>query len=196
MCCSLIIAGFVLGVREEGSLIDLSYKGVIFGVVGSLFVCLNAIYTKKSMPAVDGNIWKLQMYNNFNAVILFLPLMFFNNEQSVLKSFTHFKDPYFWAMISLSGVFGIGIGFVTGLQIKVTSPLTHNISGTAKACVQTVIAVMVFATFKSGLWWVCNLMVLFGSGLYTYVKHNDMKLMQVLQEKEKEQTEKNKADLV
>lgn len=185
MCCGLIIAGFVLGVREEGTLIDLSYKGVFFGVVGSLFVCLNAIYTKKCMPAVDGNIWKLQMYNNFNAVFLFLPLMLFNNEQAVLMSFTHLKESYFWIMMSLSGVFGIGIGFVTGLQIKVTSPLTHNISGTAKACVQTVIAVMVFATFKSGLWWMCNMMVLFGSALYTYAKHADMKSNQLAEEKEK-----------
>ena len=32
------------------------------------------------------------------------------------------------------------IGYVTGLQIKVTSPLTHNISGTAKAAAQTVLA--------------------------------------------------------
>jgi len=185
MCCGLIIAGFVLGIREEGTLIDLSYKGVFFGVIGSLFVCLNAIYTKKCMPAVDGNIWKLQMYNNFNAVFLFLPLMFFNNEHAVVASFTHLKEIYFWIMMSLSGVFGIGIGFVTGLQIKVTSPLTHNISGTAKACVQTVIAVVVFATFKSGLWWVCNLMVLFGSGLYTYVKHSDMKANQLAEQKDK-----------
>jgi len=163
LCCGLIIAGFALGVREEGTLSDLSYKGVVFGVMGSLFVCLNAIYTKRCMPAVDGNIWKLQMYNNFNASLLFIPLIIFNDEQSVLTSFTHLKDPYFWLMMSLSGVFGIGIGFVTGLQIKVTSPLTHNISGTAKACVQTVIAAMVYVTYKSGLWWVCNFMVLGGS---------------------------------
>ena len=32
------------------------------------------------------------------------------------------------------------IGYVSGLQIKVTSPLTHNISGTAKAAGQTVLA--------------------------------------------------------
>ena len=32
------------------------------------------------------------------------------------------------------------IGYVTGLQIKVTSPLSHNISGTAKAAGQTVLA--------------------------------------------------------
>lgn len=189
MCCGFIIAGFVLGVREEGSITNLSYKGVIFGVTGSLFVCLNAIYTKRCMPFVNGNIWKLQMYNNFNACFLFLPLIAFNEELSVLQGFPHLHELYFWVMMSLSGVFGILIGFVTGLQIKVTSPLTHNISGTAKACVQTVIAVAVFATYKSGLWWVCNLMVLGGSGLYTYVKHSDMKKVQEQEQKEEKKGE-------
>ena len=77
--------------------------------------------------------------------------------------------------MTVGGVLGIGIGYVTGLQIKVTSPLTHNISGTAKACVQTVLAVWYFATPKTTLWWCCNFMVLFGSLAYTYVKHQDMK---------------------
>ena len=184
-CCGLIILGFVLGVQEEGNISALSYKGVAFGVCGSLFVCLNAIYTKRCMPYVDGNIWKLQLYNNFNASLLFVPLMLFNGEQDTLASFEHLHNPRFWGMMSLAGVFGIAIGFVTGLQIKVTSPLTHNISGTAKACVQTVIAVAVFATYKSGLWWMCNMMVLGGSGLYTYVKHADMKTNQLKEEKDK-----------
>ena len=127
------------------------------------------------MPVVDGNIWRLQLYNNFNAVFLFLPLMLFNQEYVVIMAFEHLTSGYFWLMMTLSGVFGIGIGYVTGLQIKVTSPLTHNISGTAKACAQTVIAVMYFALNKTALWWACNIMVLGGSGLYTYVKHSDMK---------------------
>ena len=196
-CCSLIILGFVLGVREEGNLVELSYKGVFFGVLGSLFVCLNAIYTKRCMPAVDGNIWKLQLYNNVNAAVLFIPLILFNQEFSVISTFNHLTDMYFWFMMSMSGVFGIGIGYVTGLQIKVTSPLTHNISGTAKACAQTVIAVVYFATAKTGLWWGCNMLVLGGSGLYTYVKHSDMKKQMELENRMKAEQEKlNKNDVI
>lgn len=174
-CCGFIILGFSLGIKEEGQLVDLNYKGVFFGVTGSLFVCLNAIYTKRCMPEVDGNIWRLQMYNNFNAVFLFMPFMLYNGDIGVISNFPHLYNIKFWMMMSLSGVFGIAIGYVTGLQIKVTSPLTHNISGTAKACAQTVIAVIYFATFKSALWWFCNLLVLGGSALYTYVKASDMK---------------------
>ena len=40
---------------------------------------------------------------------------------------------------------GIAIGLVTMLQIKVTSPLTHNISGTSKVGATAVIIAAVFA---------------------------------------------------
>ena len=38
--------------------------------------------------------------------------------------------------MTLTGVMGFAIGLVTVMQVKATSPLTHNISGTAKAAVQ------------------------------------------------------------
>lgn len=40
----------------------------------------------------------------------------------------------------VSGVLGFLMGIVTVMQIRVTSPLTHNISGTAKAGVQSIMA--------------------------------------------------------
>ena len=53
------------------------FVGVIYGVLASLCVALNAIYTKRSLGAVGDSIWRLTMYNNLNAVFLFLPLMLF-----------------------------------------------------------------------------------------------------------------------
>ena len=81
--------------------------------------------------------------------------------------------------MTLGGIFGFAIGYVTGLQIKVTSPLTHNISGgyckpyelkdnvmiltgTAKAAAQTVLATQWFSETKSLLWWTSNMVVLAG----------------------------------
>lgn len=195
-CCGLIILGFIMGVREEGSITNLSYTGVLFGVTGSLFVCLNAIFTKRCMPAVGGDIWKLQLYNNFNAAVLFVPVLLISGDFTTLANFSHLQDHYFWLMMSLSGVFGIGIGYVTGLQIKVTSPLTHNVSGTAKACVQTVIAVAVVNLDKTAFWWTCNLMVLGGSGLYTFVKHSDMKAALELEKQNSVKEEEGQEKLV
>ena len=42
----------------------------------------------------------------------------------------------FWLAMTVSGIMGFLIGLVTVMQVKATSPLTHNISGTAKASVQ------------------------------------------------------------
>ena len=94
---------------------------------------------------------------------------------SAVYNFPNLFSPTFWFFMSVAGIFGFGMGYVTGLQIQVTSPLTHNISGTAKACAQTVIATMYFNEVKSFLWWTSNFVVLFGSAAYTYVKQQEMK---------------------
>lgn len=60
------------------------------------------------------------------------------------------------------------------IYLKVTSPLTHNISGTAKACAQTVIATQWYNETKSVLWWTSNIVVLVASGAYTRVKQLEM----------------------
>lgn len=38
--------------------------------------------------------------------------------------------------MTITGIMGFSIGLVTVMQVKATSPLTHNISGTAKAAAQ------------------------------------------------------------
>lgn len=60
------------------------------------------------------------------------------------------------------------------IYLKVTSPLTHNISGTAKACAQTVIATQWYNETKSVLWWTSNIVVLVASAAYTRVKQLEM----------------------
>lgn len=163
---------FSLSVFKTG---PLPIWGVIFGVCASASVALNAIYTKKILPMVDNNIWRLALYNNVNATVLFMPLMLLFGEVGEVREFSLLSSVHFWFLMSLSGVFGFAIGTVTGLQIQFTSPLTHNISGTAKAAVQTVIACMYFHDQKSALWWFSNLTVLGGSAAYTEVKRREMK---------------------
>ena len=137
--------------------------GVVFGVCASACVALYSIYTKKVLPVVDQNIWKLALYNNVNACVLFVPLMLVFGEVAEVIAFEKLFDLYFWFFMVVGGVFGFAIGYVTGLQIQVTSPLTHNVSGTAKACAQTVLATSIFNEVKSGLWWTSNAVVLLGA---------------------------------
>ncbi|XP_009100700.3 GDP-fucose transporter 1 [Serinus canaria] len=178
LACGVIIGGFWLGVDQEGAEGTLSWTGIFFGILASLCVSLNAIYTKKVLPVVDGSIWRLTFYNNINACVLFFPLMVLLGEFRTLYHFDKLGSPSFWGVMTLGGVFGFAIGYVTGLQIKFTSPLTHNVSGTAKACAQTVLAVIYFEETKSFLWWTSNLMVLGGSFAYTWVKGLEMRKVQ------------------
>ncbi|KFM67563.1 GDP-fucose transporter 1, partial [Stegodyphus mimosarum] len=173
-CCIVIIFGFILGVNEEGVSGSLSVKGVIYGILASFFVSLYSIYMKKILPVVEGSIWRLTYYNNINAIALFLPLMLLFGEVKTVFDFELLGDIYFWILMIIGGTFGFAIGYVTGLQIKVTSPLTHNISGTAKACAQTVAAVAWFQEEKSLLWWISNTVVLLGSAAYTRVRQLEM----------------------
>ena len=165
---------------------DLSFLGVLFGVISSMCVALYAIFTKRILPVVDHNVWRLQIYNNANACVLLLPILLLNGELVILQHFQFWTSLWFWFVLLLAGVFGIAIGYVTSLQIEVTSPLTHNISGTAKACAQTILACMVFSETKSWWWWMCNFMVLGGSSAYTYVRIFEMKSQENMKESEKQ----------
>ena len=69
-----------------------------------------------------------------------------------------------------TGIMGYAIGLVTVMQVKYTSPLTHNISGTAKAALQSLLAFYIWgneATYEGVLG---ILFVIIGSGLYTWVQ--------------------------
>jgi len=175
LACLTIVFGFFLGVDQESSLADLSMIGVVYGMCASICVALNSIFVKKIMPVVDNNSWRMTLYNNLNAVILFIPLMIFSGEINIVLSFPKLFDPVFWLFMCIAGIFGIAIGLVSMYQIRQTSPLTHNISGTAKACAQTLLAVITFQETKNFLWWLSNFMVLFGALAYSTIRRNEMK---------------------
>jgi solute carrier family 35 (GDP-fucose transporter), member C1 len=171
-CLLVVIVGFFLGSEGE---VNFSLVGTFFGVVSSIFVSLNSIFTKKYMSVVDGNQWSLAAYSNMNAVLLFTPILIFSGELPILfASIVKLTSMYYWFLMTIGGVFGFLIGIVTIMQIKLTSPLTHNISGTAKACVQTVLALYIWrnpTTFNNLLG---IALVLFGSSAYTYIRTREM----------------------
>ncbi|XP_067929349.1 GDP-fucose transporter 1-like [Watersipora subatra] len=174
LCCGVIIGGFFLGVDQEKGAGSLSIVGVFFGVSASLCVALNAILTKRTLPAVDNNVWRLTLYNNINGAIIFLPLIVIFGEIPTIYKYQNIASPSFWGFMAAAGIAGFAIGYVTGLQIQVTSPLTHNVSGTAKACAQTVMGSVWFKEERSGMWWFSNGVVLFGSFMYTIVKRSEL----------------------
>ena len=120
----VIICGFLLGLKEENETISgtLPIFGVISGILASLCVALYAIFTKKVLKIVDDNIWRLQFYNNVNAVVIIIWAVVIM-ERPALYRFEHWQSAYFWCLLVIAGVFGIAIGYVTSLQIQVTTPL-------------------------------------------------------------------------
>ncbi|KAF7995808.1 hypothetical protein HCN44_006915 [Aphidius gifuensis] len=174
ICCGVIVAGFWLGVDQEHMSGSLSIAGTFFGVLGSISLSLYSIHTKRVLPLINDEIWLLSYYNNAYSVFLFIPLMLINGELTTISNYEKLDDFYFWFALTIGGVCGFSIGYVTALQIQVTSPLTHNISGTAKACAQTVIATYWFNESKQFLWWFSNFIVLAGSAVYARLKQLDI----------------------
>jgi len=123
-CLFIVIAGFFIGSDGE---VNFSLLGTSFGVLSSVFVSLNAIYTKRVIALVDKDKWKLAYYNNVNASLLFFPLMFIFGEHNIIYEYRSLlSSAYFWAMMTIAGVLGFLIGIVTVMQIQWTSPLTHT----------------------------------------------------------------------
>lgn len=168
---AIVILGFLVG---SGTEINFSAAGTFFGVCSSIFVSLNSIYTKRCMPHVDGNTWALAFYNNVNSALMFSIVSVLAGEPAMLMASPTLLQPRWWMLLGLSGFTGFAIGIVTILQIKVTSPLTHNISGTAKAAVQTVLALMIWRNPTTWLNLGGTALVLLGSLMYAVERTREM----------------------
>ena len=108
-----------------------------------------------------------------NSSFLFIPLIFVFEKDIFRNPQLYFSSSFWWKM-TVAGILGFLIGIVTIAQISLTSPLTHNISGTAKACLQTLIAVLFLnekVSFRSLVGIVC---VLFGTFMYSVVRSKEM----------------------
>jgi GDP-fucose transporter C1 len=172
-CLFIVIFGFAIGIRGE---IGFSFRGTLSGILSSLFVSLHSIFTKRVLPIVDDNHWKLTFYNNVNACILLVPLvLIFEWNAMTAAVHSQFVTGLFWSTMTVAGFFGFSIGIVTVLQIKATCPWTHNISGTAKAAVQSIMAFYIWGNTPTVSGVVGILTVLGGSLLYTMVKMSEGK---------------------
>lgn len=97
-----------------------SVFGTSFGILGSLFTCLYAIYNKKVLPTVDQNVWLLSYYNNIYATVLFAFITIINGEIAVLTRYEKIFTPSSISMLIVGGICGFLINVFTSLQIKVS----------------------------------------------------------------------------
>lgn len=179
-CLAIVVLGFYLGTESE---VNFSMAGVIFGVASSAFVSLNSIFIKEALGMVKAanvveagrdKMWLLSGVNNVIASALFLPLILVSGEVDIVMEHSHLlTNATFWGSMLLSGVLGFLIGIATVMQIQVTSPLTHNVSGTAKAAVQTVLGLIIFGNETNLANMTGVALVLGGSLLYAYVRQQE-----------------------
>ncbi|KAF7729525.1 hypothetical protein EC973_004199 [Apophysomyces ossiformis] len=172
VACIIVFLGFAIGSYGE---LHFSLEGVFYGVGSSAFVALYGIYVQKTLAAVDNNQWKLLHYNTTLALIFLFPLVLFSGELSEMLETTQeqLHDLGFWTMMTITGVTGFGINIAMFLQVKYTSALTNTICGTAKACVQTLLAAMIYRNPISDLNGLGIFLALFGSGYYGWVRYKE-----------------------
>lgn len=187
--CGVVVAGFLLGSigkgggdnktnvekteNEDGAFSIIKVLGIVFGLCSSMFVSLYGIYVKKKLSTVNNNEWRLLNYNTIISIFFLLPIIFIAQESSVLSE-PLLKDFGFWLSMTITGIFGFLISIAIFMQVKFTSPLTNNISGTAKACCQTILAIFVWGSKMSFEGVLGTALVLGGSGWYSFIRYQEM----------------------
>eukprot|EP00274_Cyanoptyche_gloeocystis_P004682 CAMPEP_0196656842 /NCGR_PEP_ID=MMETSP1086-20130531/19788_1 /TAXON_ID=77921 /ORGANISM="Cyanoptyche gloeocystis , Strain SAG4.97" /LENGTH=352 /DNA_ID=CAMNT_0041989729 /DNA_START=72 /DNA_END=1130 /DNA_ORIENTATION=+ len=169
--CGVVFIGYVMAAMGE---VNFSWLGIFFGLSSSLFVSLNSVYVKKVLPVVNNDTWKLAIYNTVLALVMLFPAVLANGDFSELAASGLMSKKIFWIANIVTGMFGYLINIATFMQIKYTSPLTHTISGTAKAIVQTVLGALIFRNEVSLVNGIGNAVCIGGSAWYALIRHQEM----------------------
>jgi GDP-fucose transporter C1 len=168
--CAGVIAGFFFGVEGE---INLSVRGAVYGVSSSLFVALYSIAVKRVMELLDNNEYLLIEYNTPVAIVALAPVVWWAGEFEGLGG----RSLRFWGLQTVAGVVGFVINIAIFLNIKYTTPLTHNLSGTVKACLQTLLAFVVFpgSEIMTKMKFIGTVLIIGFSAFYARVRQIEMK---------------------
>ncbi|KAF8933301.1 hypothetical protein BGZ52_008105 [Haplosporangium bisporale] len=170
--CAVVVLGFFVGAYGET---NFSWPGLLAGVGSSVFVALYGIYVKKTLSIVDNNQWRLLHYNTAISIVLLVPIVMLSGEMGeILREVYFLRDMQFWFLMTVTGLAGFLINTAMFLQIKYTTALTNTISGTAKSCVQTLMAMVFYQNPITAMNGFGIFLSLFGSGMYSWVRYAEM----------------------
>ena len=142
LCCVFIVIGFALGAAGD---VTMTVRGLVFGLLSSVFAALYAILVKTTLGYLEGNEFLLLQYNTNLALVFLTPYVLFNSEvNSMYKCYSM----RYWVVQTLAGIGGFVLNLSIFWHIKYTSSLTHNLVGTVKSCMQTAIAYLLFPTYE------------------------------------------------
>jgi GDP-fucose transporter C1 len=190
LACLGVVLGFSCGVQGD---VDLTLKGGFYGVASSCFVATYALVVKRVMGLLDDNEYVLIEYNTPIAIVILAPVTWLAGEFDILKESRSMK---FWVTQTVAGLTGFVINIAIFLNIKYTTPLTHNLSGTLKACLQTVLA---FVFFPGGetmtlLKFIGTVLVIGFSAYYALVRKQEMQAKIIAEHAEEKPLIANKAE--
>jgi hypothetical protein len=96
---------------------------------------------KKSITALNGDEWLLMEWNSVVSLAIMTPFLWASGGFRVI---TQGRSARFWVRQVTSGIFGFAINIATFVNIKFTSPLTHQVAGIMKGSLQAVLAYLLF----------------------------------------------------
>lgn len=141
----VVCIGFFLGVSAES--LHTSTIGTLLGVFSSLTTSVHAIVVKKSLGVVKGSTMDLVYYNNLLSALLLFPLVYFSGEGALVSAMVQQGGAAlrtFLVGATITGLFGFLICIAGFLSIKVTSPVTHMVSGAVRGVFQTFLGMWLF----------------------------------------------------
>lgn len=170
LACLFIVTGYLIGIDEENNIGTLSLWGIMYGLLASLSAAVCGIYNKRfgSAPNIDS--LKQAYYNNINSCLFLTPLVYSTGQAGQVFESIEMTSVKFWVFLTVSGVLSLAVAWVSTLQIRVTSPVTHHISITGRSVAQTIIAILYYREQKTMWWWCGNLSVVSGVLLYAWLK--------------------------
>jgi len=155
--------------------VNFEILSVIYGVLSSAFLALYGIKVKSVIMAVDDDPWLVSLYNTILAIIFMIPVVLVSGEMSHFFEMEVIRSVNFWFFMTLAGVLGLLINIAMFIQIHYTSPLTSTLSGTVKACVQTVLGILFWKNEVTFMNAVGLSLVIGGSLWYSLVRYKAMK---------------------
>ncbi|KAJ3446095.1 nucleotide sugar transporter family [Anaeramoeba flamelloides] len=185
----VVTAGFI--VANLGN-IRLSLLGFVFGTLASLFSVLYPIFIKLCLDGktkeTNFTQGELLIYNNTTSLFLLVPLCLITGDFHPSK-ISLFLTKQFLGIMSISNLLSFCMSFSFIFQVKHTSPLTHQIIGSMKGALQTILAALIFKTpfsLQNGLG---NGLIILGGILYAYFKSKKL-MKKKVDDKDKEKKEK------
>ena len=165
--CALILFGFYIAVDVEMLTQDVQMVGVVYGILASFFAAVSGIFFKRFQNCIKVSSMQLTFNNCLNCALALFPLVLLSGQLVAFLNSAIARDVLTWTLLIMSGGLSLSMSWITAIQIKLTSPLSHNISMNAKSLVQTMMAIYMSGQSRSWLWWLGNGSVMAGIGFYT-----------------------------